>query len=82
MLDPVTIRVYAALQSLRGNPDFMVVLEYVDAEREKTKELMVDCPADRHQTLQGMARAYGGILKMQREAPDVIRRLNTPDQAA
>lgn len=80
MKDQASARVYAALQSLRANPDFTVVMEYIESERESTKELLVICAADRHQTLQGMARAYGSIIKMFREAPEVLRRLNTKDQ--
>lgn len=77
MLDPLTKKAYSALASLRGNPDFDTVMSWIGEEREKSKELLVTCPPERSQVLQGAAGAYGALLKMYREAPDVLKKLNT-----
>jgi hypothetical protein len=79
--DPHNLRVYAAFMSLRGNPDFDIVMSYIEVEREKTKEMLVECPLERTQNLQGKARAYGDLIKMSKDAQAVLQRANTPDHA-
>ena len=77
MLDTEQKKIYAAFVSLRGNPDFETVMSWIESEREKVKEMMVRVASDKFQILQGEAGAYGNVLKAYREAPDVVKRLNT-----
>lgn len=73
-------RVYSSLASLRGNSDFETVMSWIEEDRERLKELLAVCSTDKHQQIQGEAAALGRLAKMYREAPDVIKRLNTNDQ--
>lgn len=70
-------KVYASLTTLRGNPDFETVMSWVEVERERVKEMLTRCSSDRFGILQGEANAYGAILKAHKEAPEVLKRLNT-----
>lgn len=76
-MDDVAKKAYSALVSLRGNAEFEAVVRWIEAEREKTKELLVMCSPEQSQRLQGEARAYTTVLKAYREAPDVIQRTKT-----
>jgi hypothetical protein len=52
-------------------------MSWIEAEREKVKEMLTRCSADRFGILQGEAGAYATVLKAHKEAPEILKRLNT-----
>ena len=62
---------------MRGNPDFDTVLAWVASELEDAKTALVTRPVADVQIYQGMARAFGGVLNAAKNAPEVLRRLNS-----
>lgn len=70
-------KVYAALVSLRGNPDFSLFMRWVEEKREDAKEKMVLAPIERVPTFQGAAIAFKSILDAVEQAPDAVKRMKT-----